>query len=270
MAASSGGGGGGNNLMTYSQYKKTKLTLKNKIKEEKEAKKEGFVQIVESQGCEYEQHISIIKNPSPGSGSLTHFAFPELHPNARLKAEHEYLLLVSRTRTDEQGRRHSIAVPVIPPPDGVKFEGGYHVERNPINGAARLVPPDGKPRKKAKSLYIKNKKDPCKKLSLSTIDEAGANGAGALVSRLALDGCSSGPDKTAVADDEGKTKIESLQSEMEKISLNQDLESIEVVDEEDTEEEKKSKQKRELNRSDSKRKMRKRGFLHFLNHSIAH
>ena len=62
---------------------------------------------------------------------------------ARLKAEHEYLLLVSRTRTDEQGRRHSIAVPVIPPPDGVKFEGGYHVERNPINGAARLVPPDG-------------------------------------------------------------------------------------------------------------------------------
>ena len=46
---------------------------------------------------------------------------------------------------------------------------------------------------------------------------------------------------------------------MEKISLNQDLESIEVVDEEDTEEEKKSKQKRELNRSDSKRKLRKRG-----------
>ena len=40
---------------------------------------------VESQGCEYEQHISIIKNPSPGSGSLTHFAFPELHPNVRLK-----------------------------------------------------------------------------------------------------------------------------------------------------------------------------------------
>ena len=43
-----------------------------------------------------------------------------------------------------------------------------------------------------------SQKDPCKKLSLSTIDEAGANGAGALVSRLTLDGCSSGPDKTAV------------------------------------------------------------------------
>ena len=60
---------------------------------------------------------------------------------ARLKAEHEYLLLVSRTRTDEQGRRHSVAVPVIPPPPGVKFEGGYHIEKNPITGAARLVPP---------------------------------------------------------------------------------------------------------------------------------
>ena len=31
MAASSGGGGGGHNLMTYSQYKKTKLTLKSRI-----------------------------------------------------------------------------------------------------------------------------------------------------------------------------------------------------------------------------------------------
>lgn len=39
--------------------------------------------LVEAQGCEYEQHISIIKNPSPGSGSMTHFAFPELHPNVR-------------------------------------------------------------------------------------------------------------------------------------------------------------------------------------------
>ena len=43
----------------------------------------------------------------------------------------------------EQGRRHSVAVPVIPPPPGVKFEGGYHIEKNPINGAAVLVPPEG-------------------------------------------------------------------------------------------------------------------------------
>ena len=47
-----------------------------------------FNLLVEAQGCEYEQHISIIKNPSPGSGSLTHFAFPELHPNVRLMYVH--------------------------------------------------------------------------------------------------------------------------------------------------------------------------------------
>ena len=43
----------------------------------------------------------------------------------------------------DQGRRHSVAVPVIPPPPGVMFEGGYHIQKNPINGAAVLVPPKG-------------------------------------------------------------------------------------------------------------------------------
>merc|ERR1719195_2083470 len=156
--AGASGGGAGSGMMTYSQFKKSRLSLKNKLQEEKEARKdENFVQIVEAQGCAYEQHISIIKNPSPGSGSLTHFAFPELHPNARLKAEHEYLLLVSRTRTDDQGRRHSVAVPVIPPPPGVKFEGGYHIEKNPINGAAVLVPPEGMHKRKSRSVSFKKK-----------------------------------------------------------------------------------------------------------------
>ena len=36
-----------------------------------------------------------------------------------------------------------MAVPVIPPAPGVMFEGGYHIEKNPINGAAVLVPPKG-------------------------------------------------------------------------------------------------------------------------------
>ena len=36
-----------------------------------------------------------------------------------------------------------MAVPLIPPPDGEKFEGGYHVERNPVTGGAKLVPPQG-------------------------------------------------------------------------------------------------------------------------------
>ena len=38
---------------------------------------------------------------------------------------------------------YSVAVPLIPPPDGEKFEGGYSVERNPITGGAKLVPPSG-------------------------------------------------------------------------------------------------------------------------------
>ena len=49
----------------------------------------------------------------------------------------------TRTRTDRHGRRHSVAVPLVPPPDGEKFEGGYYVERNPITGGAKLVAPCG-------------------------------------------------------------------------------------------------------------------------------
>ena len=59
------------------------------------------------------------------------------------KKEPENLLILTRTTTDRHGRRHSVAVPLIPPPDGEKFEGGYSVERNPITGGAKLVPPTG-------------------------------------------------------------------------------------------------------------------------------
>ena len=34
-----------------------------------------------------------------------------------------------------------MVLPVIPPPNGEIFEGGYHVEKNPINGATTLVEP---------------------------------------------------------------------------------------------------------------------------------
>ena len=69
-------------------------------------------------------------------------AFPELHSKTKAKSkEPENLLILTRTRTDRHGRRHSVAVPLIPPPDGERFEGGYHVERNPITGGATLVPP---------------------------------------------------------------------------------------------------------------------------------
>jgi len=77
-------------------------------------------------------------------------AFPELHGGRGGKKEPENLLILTRTTTDRHGRRHSVAVPLIPPPDGEKFEGGYHVERNPLTGGAKLVPPPGgKPRKRS-------------------------------------------------------------------------------------------------------------------------
>ena len=95
-----------------------------------------------------EQHITIVPNPrAKRRGSMADYAFPELHSNRgknRPAKEPENLLILTRTKTDRNGRRHSVAVPLIPPPDGEKFEGGYHVERNPITGGARLVPPPGR------------------------------------------------------------------------------------------------------------------------------
>ncbi len=96
------------------------------------------------------------------------------------RQEPENLLILTRTRTDRHGRRHSVAVPLIPPPDGEKFEGGYHVERNPITGGATLVPPEGK---KGTCLdqwgqfhqhfthsYHENRSQKCKKENVGEID----------------------------------------------------------------------------------------------------
>ena len=58
-----------------------------------------------------------------------------------MKSEPENLLLLTRTKIYSSGRRHSVRVPLIPPPDGEKFEGGYHIERNPISGGSRLIGP---------------------------------------------------------------------------------------------------------------------------------
>ena len=67
----------------------------------------------------------------------------------KVNAEPENLLLITRTRTELNGRRLTAALPVIPPPNGERFEGGYHIERNPINGALTIVEP-GKSSKELK------------------------------------------------------------------------------------------------------------------------
>lgn len=95
-------------------------------------------------GAEYEQHLTIVPNPrAKRRGSIADYAFPELHPRAKSKQEPENLLILTRTHTDKHGRRHSVAVPLVPPKEGEKFEGGYTIEKNPITGGAKLVPPSG-------------------------------------------------------------------------------------------------------------------------------
>ena len=71
-----------------------------------------------------------------------------------LKAEPENLLLLTQTKTDSLGRRHSVSIPLIPPPDGEEFEGGYKIERNPINGAARLIHPGKNEEENQNSFFL--------------------------------------------------------------------------------------------------------------------
>merc|ERR1719474_267725 len=80
-------------VMTYEQYKSTNI-----------------VHPELTGGGEIEQHISIIRNPKSRRGSFSSFAFPELHQRAKSRTEPENLLLLTRTRTDAHGRRHSVAV----------------------------------------------------------------------------------------------------------------------------------------------------------------
>ena len=106
---------------------------------------EGYT---DSEYPSYDQHIAIVPNPrAKRRGSMADYAFPELHPRSKggskTPKEPENLLILTRTRTDRHGRRHSVAVPLVPPPDGERFEGGYYVERNPITGGAKLITPSG-------------------------------------------------------------------------------------------------------------------------------
>jgi len=134
-------------LMTYSQFKSSR---QNSMNGSSAKERPGAANQPTEEG-EFEQVISIMPNPRARRGSIASAAFPELHHQNRAK-EPDTLLLLTRTHTDPRGRRHSVAVPLIPPPYGEKFEGGYHIERNPITGAARLVHPPSPSRGAAASL----------------------------------------------------------------------------------------------------------------------
>ena len=58
------------------------------------------------------------------------------------KTEPEDVLLITRIHIDKHGKKKSVAVAVLPPPPGEEFEGGYKIERNPINGAMKLIEPN--------------------------------------------------------------------------------------------------------------------------------
>jgi len=182
-----------------------------------------------------EQHIAIIKNPKSRRGSFSNFAFPELHPKARLKAEPDTLLLLTRTRTDSRGRRHSVAVPLIPPPDGEKFEGGYHVERNPITGGARLVAP------------IQSRAIPVSPRPSGAIPKARTGR-------------------------RHSVQVSSLSKDIEKLRLGERREGEGKSDDKNGQPPgsgMSESRKKELRRMSSKRRSSKQGFLHFLDLAIA-
>jgi len=110
--------------------------------------------------------------------------------------------------------------------------------------------------RKSKSVSLKKK--PEKKLSLSTVEEGGTNGAAA--------------EKNTTGQE--SPRVLSVEGEMEKLQIatgEEDYSDPLKCDDVATAAMKKQRERaRELKRSDSRKKMRKQGFLHFLNHSIAH
>merc|ERR1719323_2225178 len=75
-----------------------------------------------------EQQLTII--PKLGSfsrrKSLVNHAFPELHRKS--SAASNSLLILTRTKTDAQGRRHSVAVPLLQAPPAAA-DSGFVIER---------------------------------------------------------------------------------------------------------------------------------------------
>jgi len=141
-------------ILTYKQFKEDKQQV------------EGF-----DPNDDYEQQISLVRNPRCKRGNVSHAAFPEMYPKAKVK-EPEQLLLITRSKVDVSGRRHSVSVPLIPPPNGEKFEGGYHVEKNPITGGYRLEEPGKAKPENSWNKIFGSKQIQSKKRILKTISES--------------------------------------------------------------------------------------------------
>jgi len=250
-----------NPLMTFTEYEKAS--------DPKGAKEEKV-----------EQHITLVQNSKARRGSFTHHAFPELHSK---KAEPDTLLLLTRTRTDSRGRRHSVAVPLLPPPDGEKFAGGYQIQRNPITGGARLLPPTTAKSKRgglSPSRLIRHSSSECnvqKNSPLSSIEEKSAvmknvpsstkkqNGHEA--HPVAGSGTSSSSTGAIPRGRQGRrhsVQVTSLTKDMEKLKVGEGSHSNHSGTEKMSE-----SRKKELRKLSQKRRSSKQSFLHFLDLAIA-
>jgi len=92
----------------------------------------GSADLLCKDGESVEQQLTII--PRVGNKrrrSLADHAFPELHQKGRNQGESSALLILTRTRTDGQGRRHSVAVPLLTPPNASPAHAlnGLQIER---------------------------------------------------------------------------------------------------------------------------------------------
>ncbi|XP_023329797.1 uncharacterized protein LOC111702367 [Eurytemora carolleeae] len=218
-------------------------------------------------------------NPAARRGSMANFAFPELHSKAKLKNEPENLLVLTTTRifdqalsyifiqrTDTRGRRHSVAVPLIPPPDGEKFEGGYHIERNPITGGARLVPPPPE----LKDIKRRLRREPVRSLSqepdLSTISEYQGTPV-ALSSRLKTSSSSSRSSLSSHGSNPVPSSSRSGRRHSIQVTpLTKELEKLKLADKASNGTKPGKKVER---RASSRRRSSRQGFLHFLDLAIA-
>jgi len=92
----------------------------------------GSEDLLFKDGESVEQQLTIIPRlTNKRRGSIADHAFPELHQKGRNHGESSALLILTQTRTDGQGRRHSVAVPLLNPPNASPAQNlnGLQIER---------------------------------------------------------------------------------------------------------------------------------------------